>query len=98
MLIYYFSNTAVVRGALIKAAAERQSQLAVVRVASRVARRNYGTFTYEQFNPDIHDVDRKYAESRFNLQKCSKALCRVPGTFEGYYRVKCYRWFIKKVC
>ena len=84
--MHHFSNTAIVRGALIRAIAERQPQLAMVRVASRIARRNYGTFTYEKFDPSIHEISRRYVRTQVDtaITKVSLGSLAVLRGLPGY--------------
>lgn len=54
------SDTAIVRGALIRGLAEKSPRLASVRIDGRVARRHYGTMAYVEFDPEIDEPGRKY--------------------------------------
>lgn len=53
------SETAIVRGALIRGLTVTSPKLATVRVGARKARKYYGTLAYNVYNPRKHDESRK---------------------------------------
>lgn len=75
------SNTAIVRGALIRGLAEKVTDLRVPnwRVDSRIARKHFGICCYEAFDPSKHELHR-----------------REGHPFAGGYRVKVMKWFVEK--
>ena len=54
------SWTAVVRGALMMGLASTSPNHPGVRISARKARKHYGIYAYEKFNPMIHDDSRKW--------------------------------------
>ncbi|KAK3935217.1 hypothetical protein QBC46DRAFT_323811 [Diplogelasinospora grovesii] len=80
-------NTAIVRGALIRALADRQAPVgqptipsSIPSVKSRFSQRHIGTKALTKFDPKIHDPRRE----------------RVPGGVDGGERLEVMKWFIEK--
>jgi hypothetical protein len=63
------SNTAIVRGALIRGLADKQLTVGrpTISVKSRVARKHYGTVALERYDPEKHDSTRKRYVCYFNV-------------------------------
>ncbi|KAH8894353.1 actin-like ATPase domain-containing protein [Thozetella sp. PMI_491] len=76
-------NTAIVRGALIRALADRPTpvgQPTIPSVKSRISWRHIGTKAFKKFDPKKHDPTRE----------------RVPGGVDGGERIDVMTWFIEK--
>ncbi|KAG6358851.1 hypothetical protein INS49_012370 [Diaporthe citri] len=77
-------TTAIVKGALVRGLQDKHSPttgMPTVTVASRMARKHYGTKALQKFSPDIHDHNQT----------------RYPGGVDGGERVDVMRWFNARV-